>query len=509
EDKLIKASRNGDIEIIDQLIKSGVDINYQDKFGSSPLIEAVRGNQTSVVKFLLDHKADPNLKDKAGDTAILIASTMNNTENVTMILTKGAIVNVTDKNGSSPLMISTARENYKSVRLMINKGADIYLKNKDGKSAYDIAVGNRNDPIINLLKQVGGEKLAAKIRTEEADSKKQLLTSSIDNQRNWSPLMYAAWRGDQEALKLALKTNSDLEQTDTSGLTALSLAARGGHVGVINLLLAAGADQRCEKNDSNPLMLSIKSDKPESVKSLISPLISRTDCKAFLEKMLSQSLETGRLDIAEIFFKNGISLNNQTGVSPLISMASNSDDETIKTLIANGADINAEDEHGLTALMAAAKSGNLDVVKTLVELKAEIEKKDKSGRTALIHSALNNQADVLNYLIEKGANVFTLTQENNTALMLAAKNGYLPVVEILADFKNLDQKNNVGDTALIMAVRGRFLQVSDVLLKNGANPRISNNRKEKALSLVQSEDGELHDLIEKYASSRSWIKDIF
>ncbi len=509
EDKLLKASRNGDIEAISQLIDAGVNVNHQDKFGTTPLMEAVRSNQNAAVKYLLDQDADPNLQNNVSDTALMIATTLNNTENVQMILEHGGDVNILDKNSSSPLIIAVARENIKAVRLLTQKGADLFFRNTEGKSAYDIAMGSKNEVLITMIRKAGGEKLAMQIKTKKEDQKKQLLSSKPENQRNWSPLMYGVWRGDVMAVKTALNSSTDLEQKDTSGMTALSLAARGGHAAIIEILLSAGAKVDCSPSDVNPLLLSIKSDSPLSVKALISPIIKKPECKSFLENMLNQSLAMERLEIAELFFKNDITINNQSGISPLITMASKLDDEIINSLIANGADVNATDEHGLTALMIASKSGNQKAVKNLLENKADIELKDDFGRTALVHSVLNNQTSISKYLIEGGANVFSLTDENNSALMLAAENGFSSIVEILVPFKNLDQKNNVGDTALIMAVRGRHFKVADTLLKNGANPRISNKRKEKALTVVHAEDRELYALIEEYSSSRSWIRDIF
>lgn len=63
-------------------------------------------------------------------------------------------------------------------------------------------------------------------------------------------LMKAAVHGDVRAVRETLgSTSANLDAVDAQGRTALIIAARGGHEGVIRELLAAGAD--CEPVDSD------------------------------------------------------------------------------------------------------------------------------------------------------------------------------------------------------------------------------------------------------------------
>jgi ankyrin repeat protein len=52
---------------------------------------------------------------------------------------------------------------------------------------------------------------------------------------------------------------------------------------------------------------------------------------------------------------------------------------TIRTLVAQGADVEAEDDNGMKPLNLAAALGQVEAVKTLVELKADIEAEDAAG----------------------------------------------------------------------------------------------------------------------------------
>lgn len=91
--------------------------------------------------------------------------------------------------------------------------------------------------------------------------------------------------------------------------------------------------------------------------------------------------------------------------------ARNNRTESIKTLVARGADINADVYRG-TALAWAAAQGRLDAVRTLLDLGADINHagtfggpKHGEGVTALHLAAQSGHLDVIRTLVENGANL--------------------------------------------------------------------------------------------------------
>lgn len=56
--------------VLKTLLDNGLNVNEQDKLGSTPLIQAVRYHTHDIVKCLLEAKADPFIKDKYGCTAL-------------------------------------------------------------------------------------------------------------------------------------------------------------------------------------------------------------------------------------------------------------------------------------------------------------------------------------------------------------------------------------------------------------------------------------------------------
>jgi ankyrin repeat protein len=76
--------------------------------------------------------------------------------------------------------------------------------------------------------------------------------------------------------------------------------------------------------------------------------------------------------------------------------------ETVKQLLANGADPNATDAEGWSALQAAAENGHLEIVKLLVKAGAN-KNYVFSGKTALQFAQMAKKSAVVEYLRSVGA----------------------------------------------------------------------------------------------------------
>lgn len=69
------------------------------------------------------------------------------------------------------------------------------------------------------------------------------------------------------------------------------------------------------------------------------------------------------------------------GWTPLHRAAYGGDADTIKDLVAAGADVDARDQNGMTPLHGAALEGHVNVVKVLVAAGADVRARDKNGVT--------------------------------------------------------------------------------------------------------------------------------
>lgn len=71
--RLAKASGEGNIDLVKELLSQGADPNLYKDMGEPPLLWAIRSSNDDIVKILLDAGADPNFKTSEGVTPLMIA----------------------------------------------------------------------------------------------------------------------------------------------------------------------------------------------------------------------------------------------------------------------------------------------------------------------------------------------------------------------------------------------------------------------------------------------------
>lgn len=89
---------------------------------------------------------------------------------------------------------------------------------------------------------------------------------------------------------------------------------------------------------------------------------------------------------------------NPTQVMPLHSAAAGGNLQTAGDLLAQGAPVNARQQHGWTALHSAAQSGNLEMVNLLLQHGADPGIQNDEGVTALDLAQKQKRTDVTNRL---------------------------------------------------------------------------------------------------------------
>lgn len=85
----------------------------------------------------------------------------------------------------------------------------------------------------------------------------------------------------------------------------------------------------------------------------------------------------------------------------VIEAAKNGDREALESLLADGADVNEQDEHGWTPLNWAAGAGDTDTVKFLLEKGADVTKTGRDNRTPLMIAKAADRKEVAAVLTEK------------------------------------------------------------------------------------------------------------
>jgi ankyrin repeat protein len=141
--------------------------------------------------------------------------------------------------------------------------------------------------------------------------------------------------------------------------------------------------------------------------------------------------------------------------------------EAVKQYLADGEDVNANDEFGFTPLLHAASSGHKEIVELLISNGANVNAKGDLGTTPLLWAAINGHKEVVELLIAKGADVMA-KRAGRTPLHRAASNGHKEIVElIIAAGANVNAKNDDGETPLDWAVALNPTEIANLLRKHG------------------------------------------
>jgi Ankyrin repeats (3 copies) len=148
----------------------------------------------------------------------------------------------------------------------------------------------------------------------------------------------------------------------------------------------------------------------------------------------------------------------------LIAAAKRGDAESVKSLLAKGADVNAKTRYNQTPLMFASEKGHLEVVKILIEAGADVNVTDTFYRffTALYGAASKGHAEVVKLLLEKGA------RGKDQALIIGAQEGQASVVKVALDMGGLAQ--GTLDSALSSVDEARNKEIAEMLKNAGAKP---------------------------------------
>lgn len=159
--------------------------------------------------------------------------------------------------------------------------------------------------------------------------------------------------------------------------------------------------------------------------------------------------------------------------SPVADAVRRSDAAAVKTLLAQGADVNAPQGDGMTALHWAAEHGDAAMVDMLIVAGANVSAVTRLGQYTPLHLAARaGSAPVVAALLKAGASVSALTSTGSvTALHLAAASGNTAAVTMLLD-KGADvnaKETEWEQTPLIFATAADRTEVVRLLIARGAD----------------------------------------
>jgi len=154
----------------------------------------------------------------------------------------------------------------------------------------------------------------------------------------------------------------------------------------------------------------------------------------------------------------------------MLKAAYRNDIATVKSLLAQGADVNATmGESGWTALILASSEGHTELARFLLTKGAAVNTRDCVDNTALIREVVYGHTEIVELLLANGAAVDLKGHKGLTALMRAAMYGYSDIVKaLLAHGADVNLKGGLGDTALSRATDNGHTETIRILKEAGA-----------------------------------------
>ena len=173
------------------------------------------------------------------------------------------------------------------------------------------------------------------------------------------------------------------------------------------------------------------------------------------------------------------------GDAPVARALEERDHARLRTLLAEGADVNATAPDGTTALHWAAHWSDAEAARLLVRAGADVDAANRYGATPLWLAAERAAAGVVGVLLEAGADPNGLALgAGESPLMAAARAGGAAAVELLlAHGADVDARDGWrGQTALMMAAGNHepHADVVRILLAHGADVHARSRSGEEA-----------------------------
>ena len=150
QDEMIEAAAENNTDAIERLLAEGVNPNFDDGLGRTPLHYAAKSGHSKATTLLIDADAKIEAKESGeGATPLHAAATAGKTDTAKILVERGADLNAVIDGKWTPLHGATAYKHVATVKALLELGANPEAKTDSGDTPLKFAEGN--DEILALF----------------------------------------------------------------------------------------------------------------------------------------------------------------------------------------------------------------------------------------------------------------------------------------------------------------------------------------------------------------------
>uniref|UniRef100_A0A6Q2Y9N0 KAP NTPase domain-containing protein n=1 Tax=Esox lucius TaxID=8010 RepID=A0A6Q2Y9N0_ESOLU len=346
---LMVAAEQGSLEMVQELIRRGANVNLDDVDCWTALISAAKEGHVDVVRDLLANNANLEHRDMGGWSALMWAAYKGRVEVAKLLLEKGASPNITGQYSVYPIIWAAGRGHAEVVHQLIQHGAKVNCSDKYGTT----------------------------------------------------PLIWAARKGHYDCVMHLLVNGADVDQEGANSMTALIVAVRGGFTEVVKELLQRNPNVNMTDKDGNTaLMIAAKEGYTEIVQDLLDAgtYVNIPDRSG--ETVLIGAVRGGHVDIVRALLNKyaDIDVRGQDSKTALYWAVEKGNATMVRDILQCNPDTESSTKDAETPLIKATKMRNIEIVELLLSKGAKVSAVDKKGDTAL-HIAIRGRSRKLAELL--------------------------------------------------------------------------------------------------------------
>ncbi|CAL1527439.1 unnamed protein product [Lymnaea stagnalis] len=506
KNELIKAVLSGEFDRVQTLLTQGADVNETEEVESGSVWSALtaivskrRSYETKgIISVLLRKGANVDWANKKGQTALVLASLNDDFEAVKLLIEYGADVNhIIQGDRNTPLILAAKRNNTKTVEILLDSGADVAHVNKEKQSAVMVAARYGSKSVLELLLK----------RSTVND------INCVDS-HGWSALWHASYKGHCTIIEMLLSHGADITKVNDIKQNVVMLASWMKELGAVEILLNKGADVNHVDDDGNSALMLTSFHNDLDLRGVDILLQHGADVNQVNEAgwtPLMLASQGGYNSIVKLLLEHGANIDhvNHDKKDALAITLQNAKLETAKLLLNQNADANRKYSLGWTSLMIASTQQHTETIACidlLIDHGVNINEISDDGWDALGIASYQGHSQIVEHLILRKACDKNINGRRATPLMLAALKDHTCIIDLLVNKGHVDvnQTNQDGVTALMVASENRNLKSVQELLKYGADVNIMDRKGRCTLSLAfQNNDQQVIQMLKPHIAGMS------